>query len=238
LVLTVDRAVFQVDLTAIAPELSPHDLIYRYRLDGYEQDWHILPGRLVESNGKQTTIRYAGLPSGDYTLVATVRNSALDYSEALLQEIHVLDRPPQLSLMGIKVAGEPVEETGSFQVWADQSVAFELATEGDDASSVSYQYRIEGITSTWQVTTSSVISFTPTAVGTYTFTARALDKEGQPSRPVGAHMIVQQWQEPKKEGEGGLSLVTIVIVVGAAIVVLAIVGLLVRRIMRRRRESW
>ncbi len=238
LVLTVDRAVFQVDLTALAPELSPRDLVYRYRLDGHEPDWQALPGTLAESNGKRATIRYAGLPAGDYTLVATVRNSALDYGEMLRQEIHVLSRPPQLALERIEVAGEPVEETGSFQVWAGQPVAFELAVEGDSGSSVSYQYRIEGITSTWQVTMSSLISFTPTVVGTYTFTARALDQEGQPSRPVGAHMIVQEWQEPEAEGEGGLSLVTIGIGAAVLVVVIVLAILVARRIMRRRRESW
>ncbi|RMF56469.1 MAG: response regulator, partial [Calditrichaeota bacterium] len=68
---------------AILSYINPHHISVRYRLAGYDPDWHILEGE---------EIYYPNLPPGDYTLEVQARKYQYPWSESLQKKFSIL--PP------------------------------------------------------------------------------------------------------------------------------------------------
>ena len=232
-VLTLGRNAMRIDLVAIAPALTARQLSYRYRLQGFDDNWRVLPASSM--GGKQASITYAGLPGGTYTFTASVRTNTLDHSPNISFTLHVLSRPPQLVLDQATVAGRPAEQPGTLETFVEQPIQIQLSGDDDQPEPLIYRYRIEGLSDVWTETTSPQISFTLSAVGTYTFVAKALDGEGQSSTLVGSQIVVSAKEQAGRSSS--LPVESIAVGLGLlAVLLIAMAFLLIAR--RKRRESW
>jgi hypothetical protein len=232
-VLTVDRNAIRVDLAVIAPTLTARQISYRYRLEGADQDWRLMPALAL--GGKQASISYAGLPGGVYTFTVAAATYALDFSPEISFALYVLSRPPELYLDTATVAGQVAQQTGLLQSYVGESIQMQLSGADDQLEPLTYRYRIEGRGSGWTETTESTISFTVSAAGTYTFVALALDDEGQSSLPVGAQILVSERET--EQGPRRLPVETIAAVMG--VLAVAFIGsAVVLMVRRQRRERW
>jgi hypothetical protein len=231
-VLTIGRNAIRIDLTVVAPKQTARQLSYRYRLQGLE-DWRTSPALAL--GGKQPSIVYAGLPAGVYTFTVAARTPTLDYGPEASFVLYVLSRPPELFLDTVSVAGRPVAQPGALRAYVGQPIQIQLSGNDDQPQSVLYRYRVEGLGDGWTETTQSVLSFTLPEVGIYTFTAMALDDEGQSSPPIGSQIVVS---EREKFGRSSpLPVGTIAAGLGIAAAFLIGVAILTM-LRRRRRESW
>jgi hypothetical protein len=232
-VLTIGRNALRIDLSAVAPTLVARQLTYRYRLEGFEKDWRVLPAR--STGGKRASITYAGLPAGVYTFTAAARTDRLDHSPAVTLAVYLLSRPPKISIDGASVGGRPVDQLGTLQVYVEQPIMFQLTSADDQLDPLHYRYRIEGLGRVWTETTSAEISFTLSAAGTYTFVAMGLDDIGQSSPIVGSQIIVSEREEVKSPSRFPVG----TIVTGLGVLSALLIGIAVVLIARRRRrESW
>ncbi len=232
-VLTLGRNAVRVDLVAAAPTLTTHQLSYRYRLEGFEDDWRVLPARSL--GGKRASFTYAGLPAGVYTFTVAARTDTLDYSPNVTFELYVLSRPPQLLLDRVDVAGRSVEGRGTLQAFVGQPIQIQLARGDDQLGPLVYRYQVQGLGQGWTETTQSAISFTVSVAGTYTFVVRAVDSEGQSSPLVGAEIVVSE-----REAVGGRGLLSSgSIAAGLGLISALFIGTAILLIIRRkRRENW
>jgi hypothetical protein len=233
LVLTLGQDAVRIDLLAAAPTLSVRQLYYRYRLEGIDQAWRIVPAPAL--GGKRAALTYAGLPGGVYTFTAAAGNDVLDYGPGLSVTLYVLSRPPQLFLDRVTVAGRPVEEPSHVQAYVAQPLQFRLSGADDQLTPLTYRYQIQGLDDVWTETLKSDIAFTLTNAGTFTFVAAALDGEGQSSMPVGAQIVVREREVVQRSGGFPIELLVIILAGGA---VLLLGGAAWLAIQRRRRESW
>lgn len=232
-ILTIGRNAVRIDLTTIAPMLATRELAYRYRLEGADEGWRLMPGHAL--GGKQASITYAGLPGGVYTFTAAARTDVLDSSPEISFTLYVLSRPPKLFLGEASVAGRPAEQPGTLQSYVDQPVRIHLSSGDDQPEPLAYRYKIEGLGDGWTETTSSEISFTLSAAGTYTFVAMALDSEGQSSDLVGSQIKVSEREQVQASTR--LPVESIAAGMGA-LAVLFIGTAILLMIRRKRRESW
>jgi ligand-binding sensor domain-containing protein len=232
-VLTVGRSAMRVDLIVVAPTLSARQLSYRYRLEGFDDDWRVLPADAL--GGKQASIAYAGLPAGVYTFTVAARTNALDYSPDVGFALYVLSRPPELSLDGATIAGRPAESPGTLQPYIDQPIQIQLSGGDDQLEPLIYRYRIEGLGDGWTETTQPLISFTLSAADTYTFVAMALDSEGQSSPLVGSQITVSEREEAERSSPLPVGSLAAGLGVTSALLIGMAIWLLIKR---RRRESW
>lgn len=232
-ILTLGQNAARIDFLTTAPKLPDRHIAYRFRLEGVDEGWRLVPAALL--GGKQASITYADLADGVYTFTVAAQSHALDASPALSITLLVLSRPPQLFLEGASVAGRPVEEPSTLWSFVDQPIQIHLTGSDDQQQPTTYRYRIEGLGKNWTETTTSEISFSLSSAGTYTFVATALDGEGQSSYPV-ASQIVASAREPVQDST---QLPIGAIAAGlAALAVLFIGSAIVLIIRRRQRESW
>ncbi len=232
-VLTLGRDAIRIDLTAIAPTLSAQQLAYRYRLEGFDLDWRLIPASAL--GGKQAALTYAGLPGGVYTFTAAARSDALAYGPSVQFSLRVISRPPRLVLDGAAVAGRPVEHPGALRAYVSQPIQFRLSANDDQLTPLAYRYRVEGLGEGWTDTLGAEISFTLSAAGVYTFVAQAVDDEGQSSAPVGAQIVVSEWPAARQSRQLPVGTIAAGMGVASAVFIGMAVLLIVRR---KRRESW
>jgi len=232
-ILTIDRNAVRLDLSAIAPTWPARQISYRYRLEGSDEGWRLVPARSL--GGKQASINYAGLAGGVYTFTVVARTEELDSSPEESLSLYVLSRPPQLFIDTATVAGRPVEQLGSFQSQVGQPIAIRLRADDDQLAPVTIRYRVEGLGDDWTETARSEISFTVAAGGTFTFVAQALDDEGQSSPMVASQILVSESAQDR--GATGLPVETTAIGLGL-LAVLFIGSAILLSMRRRRRESW
>jgi hypothetical protein len=232
-VLTVGQDAFRVDLRTLAPTLPAGKLAYRYRLDGYDENWRLMPAGQV--GGKQASLSYAGLEGGVYTFTVAARSDALDHSAEESFTLMVLSRPPDVVLESVRVGERPAARSSPWNVYIGQPVQIRLGGTDDQGRSLTYRYRIEGSSPGWTETQRSEVSFTLSAAGTYTFTALAVDGEGQSSPVVGSQIIVRDRDQPASSTglpigaiAGGMGVLAIILI-GSAVLLM---------IRRRQRESW
>jgi hypothetical protein len=231
--LTIGRNAVRVDLAAIVPTLPARELSYRYRLEGIDQGWRLVP---VQSLGdKQGSLTYAGMPGGVYTLTAAVRTDALNSSPEISFTLYVLSRSPNLSLDAASIAGRPADQPGALRSHVGQPIQIRLSGDDDQLEPLTYRYRIEGMGGNWTTTASSEISFTLAAAGTYTFVATALDSEGQLSEPVGSQITVSEAAQAQTSEELPVEMIAAVL---GALAVLSVGSAVFLFIRRKRRESW
>jgi ligand-binding sensor domain-containing protein len=232
-VLTIGRNAIRMDVSALAPTWPARQIFYRYRLEGSDEDWRLVPARSL--GGKRAAVNYAGLAGGVYTFTVVARTEELDASPEESLPLYVLSRPPKLFIDTATVAGRPVEQLGSLQSQVGQPIAIRLSADDDQSAPVTIRYRIEGLQDDWTETTRSEISFTVAAGGTFTFVARALDVEGQSSPLVASQIVVSERAQDR--GSTGLPVETIAAGMGL-LAVLFIGSAILLVIRRRRRESW
>jgi ligand-binding sensor domain-containing protein len=232
-IMSIGRNAVKIDLTTIAPALTEHELAYRYRLEGAEEDWRLTPAYSL--GGKQASVTYAGLPGGVYTFTAAARTATLDYSPEVSFSLYVLSRSPELALDLATVAGRPSEQPGTLESNIGQPIQIRLTSSDDQPEPLMYRYRIEGLGTGWTETASAEVSFTLSAAGIYTFVALAVDNEGQASEQVGAQINVTDpsevqasFQLPVESIAAGMGVLA-VLLIGSAIVLI---------VRRKRRESW
>jgi hypothetical protein len=232
-VLTIDRNAIRMDVSALAPTWPARQISYRYRLEGSDEDWRLVPAASL--GGKRASINYAGLAGGVYTFTIVARAEELDSSPEESLSLYVLSRPPQLFIDTATVAGRPVEQLGSFQSQVGQPIAIRLSPDDDQLVPVTIRYRVEGLQDDWTETTRSEISFTVAAGGTFTFVAQALDDEGQSSPLVASQIVVSE--SAQDGGSTGLPVETVATGLGL-LAVLFIGSAILLFLRRRRRESW
>ena len=85
------------------------------------------------------------------------------------------------------------------------------------------------------VTASSVISFTLSNAGTFTFVAMALDSDGQSSAVVGSQIVVSEREQAQDSTQLPVELIAAAL---GALALLFLGSAIVLIIRRRRRESW
>lgn len=221
-VLTLGRNAMRVDLAAIAPTLTSRQLSYRYRLEGFDDEWRVLPAR--SWGDKQVSITYAGLPGGVYTFTAAARTNMLNYGPQVGFTLYVVSRPPQLVLDQVTT-----------RAYVEQPIHVRWSSSDDQLGPLTYSYRIEGLSDNWTATTRSEISFTLSVAGTYTLVAKAVDSEEQASLPVSAQIVVRARGQVQRSDRLPVGTIAAGMGVLSALLIGAAIFLIFKR---KRRESW
>jgi len=198
------RAV-RVEFSARAPWTRPRDIVYRYRLKGWDQAWRFLDNPSDREPVGQ--VAYSQLMPGTYTFVVSAANRRLDYSEPVSLTFTVRSAAPVATIDGVVVDGVRYAGNVSLKTTPGRAreVGIEFHGEDDLSPTLQYRYRLDRgeRQGEWMPVISSPLTLTLPA-GAYLFSLQALDEEGNASDQVSSYLFVEELAPPTfRPAEGG-----------------------------------
>lgn len=187
----------QIDFSAQAPWTPPRDLVYRYRLEGWNREWQFMNNPLGREMHGRTT--YSQLVPGTYTFVVSAANRNLDYSQPVSLTFTVRSAPPVATIDDVVVDGVRYAGNVSLKTTPGRAkeVGIEFHGEDDLTSALRYRYRLDSgeRRGEWTPVTRSPLTLTLSA-GAYLFSLQALDDEGNISDEASTYLFVEELPPP------------------------------------------